>query len=233
MASEVKWVKLSVDMFDNRKIRYLRRLPEGDSIVLIWVMLLTMAGRCNAGGLIFLTEDIPYTAKMLGDELGFDSGTVELAMQSLERLNMISFDGDVLRINSWEEHQNVDAMERIREQNRERKRLQRAKGKDVSRDGHVTVTQCHATEEEREEEKEEERERDIHSFIHGQERIKNGWVMISDEQWKDLCDKLSLDELDHYMAVIEENERSGKHYRKKTHYQAILEMAQKDRKVLR
>ena len=58
---EVKWVKMSIDMFDNRKIKYLRGLPEGNNIVLIWVMLLTLAGRCNSNGYIFLTENIPYT----------------------------------------------------------------------------------------------------------------------------------------------------------------------------
>ena len=66
---EVKWIKLSVDMFDNKKIRYLRRLPDGNNIVLIWIMLLTLAGRSNAGGYIMLTEDIPYTLSMLVDEL--------------------------------------------------------------------------------------------------------------------------------------------------------------------
>lgn len=46
----VEWVKITTGMFDNRKIKHLRRLPDGNNIVLIWVMLLTMAGRCNAGG---------------------------------------------------------------------------------------------------------------------------------------------------------------------------------------
>ena len=55
-------------MFDNRKIRHLRKLPEGNSIVLIWVMLLAMAGKCNDHGKIYLTENIPYTPKMLADE---------------------------------------------------------------------------------------------------------------------------------------------------------------------
>ena len=84
---EVKWVKLTTDMFDNRKIKHLRRLPEGNSIVLIWVMLLTMAGRCNSGGMIFLTENIPYTAKMLADELDFEESTVTLALKALEQLD--------------------------------------------------------------------------------------------------------------------------------------------------
>ena len=116
--SGVEWVKITVDMFDNRKIRHLRRLPDGNSIVLIWVMLLTMAGRCNAGGMIFLTENIPYTPKMLADELGFEENTVKLALQALSQLNMIVINGDFFAISGWEEYQNIEGMEKIRESKR-------------------------------------------------------------------------------------------------------------------
>lgn len=42
--ADVKWIKITTDMFSNRKIKHLRKLPEGNSIVLIWVMLLTWQG---------------------------------------------------------------------------------------------------------------------------------------------------------------------------------------------
>lgn len=145
---EVKWIKITTDMFDNRKIRHLRRLPDGNSIVLIWVMLLTMAGRCNAGGMVFLTETIPYTPKMLADELDFEESTVTLALQALESLGMII--RDPLSITNWEEYQNTEKMDRIREQGRLRKQKQRAL-QGASRTCHadvtLDVTQCHATEE--------------------------------------------------------------------------------------
>ena len=155
--AEVKWIKLTTDMFDNRKIKHLRKLPEGNSIVLIWVMLLTMAGRSNAGGMIFLTENIPYTPKMLADELGFEENTVKLALEALERFNMIVADNGFFAIAGWEEHQNIEGMEKIREQNRIRKQRQREKQRLLpppSQDCHVTVTQSHATEEDIEEDKE-------------------------------------------------------------------------------
>ena len=267
---EVKWVKLTTDMFDNRKIKHLRRLPEGNNIVLIWVMLLTMAGRCNSGGMIFLTENIPYTPKMLADELDFEENTVLLAIDALERLDMIHTDNGVFAIAGWEEYQNIEGMEKIREQNRERQRLKRERQKqallDVSRDSHVTVTVCHAIEEE----EEKELEKEIHSFNHSlareeniyieekvresgfsgedadvyREEIKDGLrlkymrgtlgqgvVLMSDEQFGDLCDKLSIAELDKDMGIIVDCERNGKRYKKKSHYQAILEMASKDRRV--
>ena len=244
--ADVKWVKLTTDMFDNRKVKHLRRLPEGNNIVLIWVMLLTMAGRCNSGGMIFLTENIPYTPKMLADELDFEENTVILALQALEQLDMIVTDNGFFTIAGWEEYQNIEGMDKIREQNRLRKQRQREKQKLLegkSQDVTGQVTGCHAIEEEREEDEEKE----FHSFTHSAESeedlssptsrrrylggIGKNVVFLSDEQMADLLDKMSIEEFDYYVGVIAENELKGHHYKKKTHYQAILDMAAKDRKV--
>lgn len=143
--ADVKWIKLTTDMFDNRKIKHLRKLPDGDSVVLIWVMLLTMAGRCNANGMIFLTENIPYTPKMLADELDFEENTVRMALDALAKLNMIVTDGDFFSIAGWEEYQNIEGMDRIREQNRIRKQRQREREKNLLEDSHVTSRDSHAT----------------------------------------------------------------------------------------
>lgn len=148
--AEVKWIKITTDMFDNRKIKHLRKLPDGNNIVLIWVMLLTMAGRCNSNGMVFLTQNIPYTPKMLADELDFEENTVKLALQSLEQLEMIVMDNGFFSIPGWEEHQNAEALEKIREQNRIRKQKQREKQKiecvtEMSRDVSVTNLGSHAT----------------------------------------------------------------------------------------
>lgn len=127
---EVKWVKMSIDMFDNRKIKYLRGLPEGNNIVLIWVMLLTLAGRCNSNGYIFLTENIPYTPAMLANELGFPESTILVAMKALESMGMISRNEEnTLLIPGWEEHQNVAALEQIRASNRKRQARYREQAK--------------------------------------------------------------------------------------------------------
>ena len=132
MANDVKWIKITTDMFDNRKIRHLRRLPDGNNIVLIWVMLLTMAGRCNSNGMIFLTENIPYTPKMLADELGFEENTVKLALASLEQLNMVVTDQGYFTIAGWEEYQNIEGMGKIRESKRLAQARWRAKQKALS-----------------------------------------------------------------------------------------------------
>ena len=241
--AEVKWVKLTTDMFDNRKIKHLRKLPEGNSIVLIWVMLLTMAGRCNSGGMIFLTENIPYTPKMLADELDFEESTVALALKALEQLDMIVTDNGFFSIAGWEEYQNVDRLSEIREYNRLAKQKSREKKKllaDVN-DKSMTSQSCQDIEEEKEEE--EDKEKEIHSIVLSAERkddlklefmggtLGEGYVLMSEAQFDDLCDRLSLDELHKYIGIVREAEKKGKHYKKKSHYQAILDMVAKDRRV--
>ena len=147
--ADVKWVKITTDMFDNRKIKHLRRLPEGNNIVLIWVMLLTMAGRCNSGGMIFLTENIPYTPKMLADELDFEENTVLLALEALQKFNMIITDGGVFAIAGWEEYQNIEGLDKIREQNRIRQKAwydrQKALLDAPNATPNVRITQSNAT----------------------------------------------------------------------------------------
>ena len=158
--ADVKWIKITTDMFDNRKIKHLRKLPEGNSIVLIWVMLLTMAGRCNANGMIYLTENIPYTTKMLADELGFEENIVKLALEALAQFEMIVTDTNYLFVSGWQEHQNIEGMEKIREQNRLRQKKWYDKQKRLPNvTPNVSVTQPNATEEEREKEEEKEREK--------------------------------------------------------------------------
>lgn len=119
--SEVKWIKITTDMFDNRKIKAIRKLPEGNNIILIWVMLLSLAGRCNASGMIFLTANIPYTNKMLADELDFEESVICIALDTLEKFGMITRDENLfICVNNWSEYQSVDGMDKIREQTRKR-----------------------------------------------------------------------------------------------------------------
>ncbi|NLC26147.1 MAG: replication protein, partial [Fastidiosipila sp.] len=63
--SAVKWIKITTNMFDDEKIDFIESLPEADAILIIWIKLLTLAGKCNAGGFIYLADNIPYTEEML------------------------------------------------------------------------------------------------------------------------------------------------------------------------
>ena len=90
-----------------------------------------------------------------------------------------------------------------------------------------------------EEEKEEDKDKEIHSFILANDKkmellggeLGKGVVLLSEEQKSDLLDKLSLDEFDKYVSIVADCELKGKKFKNKTHYQAILDMVAKDRKV--
>ena len=128
--AEVQWIKIYLDMFDKPKIKKVRRLPAGNDLLLIWVMLLVKAGKCNAGGMIYITERFPYTEEDLAEELGFDVNTIRLALKAFEELDMISTSPEgFIDVLGWEEHQNVDKLAEIRAKDRERKRLKRAQTK--------------------------------------------------------------------------------------------------------
>lgn len=155
--SEIKWIKITTNMFEDEKIDFIESMPESDAILVIWVKLLTLAGRINDKGRIYLTEEIPYTDDMLAHKFRRSLSVVKMALSTLEKLNMITIsDGGYLNITNWEKHQNVEGMEKIREQTR--KRVARHREKKALEDSNVTVTLRNATEEEVEEEREEEEE---------------------------------------------------------------------------
>lgn len=147
--ADVQWIKLHTAMFDNSKIKYIRTLPEGNNIVLIWVMILAKAGKCNSNGFIFLTENIPYTPKMLAAEFDFDSNIIELALRTFNNLDMIHLEESKIMVTGWNEHQNVEGLEKIREKSRKRVAKYRANQKLIESNvtGNVTVTDSNAIEE--------------------------------------------------------------------------------------
>jgi len=55
-------------------------------------------------------------------------------------------------------------------------------------------------------------------------------VLMTASQSKELSERLSADELGHYLDVIERQLQKGHHYAK-SHYQAILDMAERDRRA--
>lgn len=169
--AEIKWIKLTTTMFDDEKLKLIDSMPERDTIFYIWIRLLTQAGKTNACGYIFLTENVPYTDEMLSTIFNRPINSVRLALQTLRSFGMIDIlDNHLIKITNWEKHQNVEGMEKVREQNRLRKQKQREKENlltgpaksEISvtnETSHVTSRDGHATERERE--REEERDIDI------------------------------------------------------------------------
>lgn len=151
---DVKWIKITTDIFNNRKIRQIEAMPEGDAIIVIWTKLLCLAGTTNDCGCVYLTQDIPYTAETLATEFHRPLNTVKLALKTFEQFGMISIVNNFLYITNWEKYQSQDKLEIIKEQTRKRVANFREKQKQITVENSATtcnvtcnanVTQCNAT----------------------------------------------------------------------------------------
>lgn len=253
---DVQWIKLYVNTFNvSRKLKQIEQMKGGDTIIVVWIKLLCLAGSVNDGGMVYVTPDIPFTVEGLAEELRKPVKAVRQALETLARYDQIVMDdAGFIRVSSWDKYQDVDRLEEIRAKDRARKRLKREQEKQNSKQDNSTESprnvRGQSTESPAiEEEGEEESEKEFHSFVLSRareqdisvtdrDRVKRellggslggGVVMLSDEEFDRLLDELSLDEFNHYVGVVRDCELNGQRFRRKTHYQAIMEMALADR----
>ena len=158
--AEIKWIKLNVDMFDDEKIKIIQSMPEGDSLLVIWIKLITLAGKTNDNGYIYIADNIPYTEEMLSVIMNKPLLTIRLAIDTFTKLQMIEADKKGIYLVNFEKHQSLDKMAKIKEQTRKRVAAYREKQRlSASNEGcNVTVTQCNATDKIR---KEEDKKKEI------------------------------------------------------------------------
>ena len=127
--ADVKWIKLTSDLFDNRKIKQIRKMPDGDALIVIWFQILCLAGNQGSKGLVFFSEDIPYNDEMLSVEFDRNINTIRLALNTFIKFGMIEIVNEFILVSNWEKYQSADKIESIREYNREKKRDQRERQK--------------------------------------------------------------------------------------------------------
>lgn len=127
--ADVKWIKLSVDIFDNRKIKQIRKLPDGANICVMWFQLMCLAGQINDHGQIYITEEVPFTDETLATEFDLPIQTVQLGLNVFQKFGMIEIVDDILRLSSWERYQSVDKLDKYKEYQRNYHREYREKQK--------------------------------------------------------------------------------------------------------
>ena len=162
--ADIKWIKITTDIFDDEKILLIESLPDAYAIITVWFKLLCLAGKQNNSG-VFLMGRIPYTDKMLATIFRMKETTVKLALNTFEDFGMVEIVDGVITIPNWSKHQSLDAYERRKERDRlyqaERRAAQRAiaeKSSDASSDRSSDVA---SLEEDIEEEKDKDIDRDI------------------------------------------------------------------------
>ena len=114
MASDVKWIKITTDIFDDEKILLIESLPDSYAIITVWFKLLCLAGKQNNSG-VFMMGQIAYTEKMLATIFRMKEATVTMALQTFEQFGMVEIIDGVITIPNWGKHQNLDQLESKKE----------------------------------------------------------------------------------------------------------------------
>ena len=127
--AEMQWIKLRIDMFEDEKIKIIQSMPDGDALLVVWIRLIALAGKCNANGLVLVEDEFPYTDEMLSVIFNKPLQTVKLALMTFEKFRMIESTTKGIYITNFDKHQNIEGMDRIREQNRIRKQRERERKK--------------------------------------------------------------------------------------------------------
>lgn len=126
--AEVKWIKITTDIFDDEKILLIESLPDAYSIIVVWFKLLCLAGKQNNSG-VFMMGKIAYTDKMLATIFRMKESTVTMALHTFEQFGMVEIIDGVITIPNWGKHQNLEQIEARKEYQREYQRKYREKQK--------------------------------------------------------------------------------------------------------
>lgn len=242
---DVKWIKITTDIFDDEKILLIESFPDAYAIITVWFKLLCLAGKQNNSG-VFLMGQMPYTDKMLATIFRMKESTVTMALQTFEQFGMVEIIDGVITIPNWGKHQSLDQLESKKEYMRnymtEYRKKQKAltSGKPYCKTNSKTNVRQADKEEEREEEKEEELDVVVEEDVcidNDNNKLKavggelgKGVVFLTEEQVGSLIDKLELDGFERYVEkladfIIEKDAKVA------NHYATILKWAKQDAQV--
>lgn len=161
------WIKVMCNLLDHRKIKMIRKGPEGNTLFLLWLLMLTEAGKCNRGGYLMVSDSLAYTGDTLSMVTDIPLPIVQLGLSIFVELDMIDQQDGVLFIKNWRKYQSEDKLEARRAKDRlrqerhrenERNKILALPPSDLSRDHHVRLSRD-VTPENRQEQNREEQSR--------------------------------------------------------------------------
>ena len=247
------WLKLKRDFFKRHDIRIIEEMPNGKDYVLFYLKLL-LESIDHEGSLRF-SDTIPYNEQMLSVVTNTNVDIVRSAMKLFIELQLIEiFDDQTIFMGEVEkligsESESAERVRRFRQNQKallsngdvqncnteiekeEEKEINKELYREIDRENAPTFPQSSS------------RPASLSDFSTDLSTIEEtkrkmlggelgrGVVFLSNAQMDDLLDKLSIEEFNHYVGVVADCILKGRPFRKKTHYQAILDMAAADRMV--
>lgn len=252
------WLKLKRDFFKRHDIRIIEEMPNGKDYILFYLKLLLES--IDHEGALRFSDTIPYNEQMLSVVTNTNIDIVRSAMKLFIELNMMSiYDNQTIYMNEvdkligsetkWAEKKRL---QRAREDNvpklssncpteietEKEKEKEKDKEKEFHSFNHSAREEGYIQQKVEESGlegddadvyKEQLKESFKQRYLGG--KLGKGVVLLSREQFDDLIDKLGVEAFDKYVSIVADEELKGHHYKKKTHYQAILDMAMKDRRI--
>lgn len=137
---EIKWIKLSTNIFDDEKIQLIEQLPDADGIIVIWFKLLTLAGKQNNNGMIMLNDKIPYTIEMLSTIFRRKQTLVQLALETFKNFGMVEISDNAYHITNWGKHQALTDRNEYQRLYMAKKRAETKEKQNVSANSLLTVS---------------------------------------------------------------------------------------------
>ena len=125
MAS-LKWVKISTTIVSDSKMITLQDSPQGKRLLLLWILLLCLAGELNQGG-FFIEENKPYTIKKFKKHVNETTNFLNYSFKIFIDLGLLGKDENTYYIVNWDKHQSEEKLEQRREKERLKKQRQRAR----------------------------------------------------------------------------------------------------------
>ena len=108
---------------------------DGDTLIRVWIQLLTIAGQCMQEGKLMISENNSMTVHELATIIHKTDAKME---------KMLIYQENTYIIKNWYKYQSIDKYEKILEQNRARQKRFRDKKKEESK---VTQTSSNVEEE--------------------------------------------------------------------------------------
>ena len=214
--ADVKWIKITTDIFDDEKILLIESLPDSYAIITVWFKLLCLAGKQNNSG-VFMMGRIAYTDKMLATIFRMKETTVTMALNTFEEFGMVEIVDGVITIPNWGKHQSLDAYEKKKERDRQYQAERRAVQRAIAEKSSYTSSDVASLEEDKEREKEEEKDnkresitcQQIVDLYHSICKSFSSVRSLSESRKKAIKARLNTYTLDDFKTVFENAEASS------------------------
>lgn len=126
----ISWIKLQISTFDDEKIKLIEKRKDADTVLIVFLKMLLLAGKTDDGGFIYLGDNIAYNNDMLETILNRPAATVEKAIKVLTGFGMLAIDSEGFHsVVNWDKYQNFSTIEKVRANTRERVKKFRDKKK--------------------------------------------------------------------------------------------------------